>query len=108
MGQTEMASVAALKHVSAQVGDEHWLSSKLAERVLQPCEVFRLRQHGQVDVAAELGGAVQNAGLASHQDRAHPKFPQSRKEFANRDRVQGNLPGPDKWTRSVTAQRAAD
>src|SRR5229473_6072121 len=52
---------------------------------------------GHVHVAAELGGAVQNARLTSHEQGANPMFPESRKDFANRARGQGSLPRPGRW-----------
>src|SRR6266851_2607270 len=60
-------------------------------------QVFIIRGDGEVHVAAELGGAVQNARLTSHEERVDPMFPESRKDFANRARGQANLPTPGTW-----------
>jgi hypothetical protein len=57
-------------------------------------EIFFVGQHGEVHVAAELGGAVENAGLTAHEERPDSMFPESRKDFANRARDQGSLPRP--------------
>src|SRR5713226_5488260 len=62
---------------------------------------------GDVHVAGELGGAVQNTRLTSHEQRANPMFPERRKDFANRARGQESLPRPGRWPTASEIPRTA-
>src|SRR5262249_27352886 len=83
------------------------LTSELIEGTLKTAQILRLSENDDVDVAAEFGGAVQDARLPAHEQGAHAVFPQSRKDFANRARAQGSLPGPSTLPRGGPIRRSA-
>jgi hypothetical protein len=88
--------------------NENRLCPQLGERLSEKMQVLVTCQNGEIDVAAELCGAVQNARLTAHEQRADAMLPQYRKDFDYRARDQANLPGPGMCSTIVgTAQNAA-
>ena len=73
-------------------------------------EIVLVSEHVEVDVAAELGGAVQNARLAAHQQRPHAVLVENGKDFVNRARAQAILPtqgtSSTAWSTGETAPLA--
>ena len=78
---------------SIERGHRDDLGAEVGEGFSQAREVCRASEDGEIGVAAELGGAVQDAGLSSHQQRAHPPRFDRRKDCAYRVRDQAILRG---------------
>lgn len=94
-------SAAEVLRLERRHGDHRRL--QIGEGPSQAREVGGASEYGEVGVAAELGCAVQNAGLATHQQRAHPSRFDRRKDCAYRVRDQAILRGRGT---SATASRS--
>src|SRR5205807_9604948 len=101
----EMTSMALEQHLRAKRRHENRFGFQLIQGTTRKVPI--IGGDGDVHVAAELGGAVQNARLTSHEQSADPMFPESRKDFANRARGQGNLPRPGRWPTASAIPRTA-
>ena len=77
---------------SRQAGAQTPVAPASLQSRAQPLQILRVTQHREIRIAAELSGAVENAGLPAHEQCAHVCFRKSRKDFANRARGQGCLP----------------
>ena len=100
---TEVHGVPALEvpRLERRHGDDARL--EIGHRVAQALQVPGIGDDRQIGDAAKLRSAVQDAGLAAHQQRANPVRPHHRKDFANRARDQACLRGPG---RSATSARS--
>ena len=98
----------AEQHFLSQGRDKNRLGVQFVESSAEPLQIRLTCQDGDVDVATELGGAVQDARLTAHEQSAHAMFPESRKDFANRVRDQASLPEQGTWPIvSATRESAA-
>src|SRR5207253_9197677 len=100
-----MTSMALEQHLRAKRRHENRFGFQLIQGTTRKVPI--IGGDGHVHVAAELGGAVENARLASHKQSANSMFPESRKDFANRARGQANLPRPRRWPTAFAMLRTA-
>src|SRR5262249_28963308 len=105
--RTKVAGVTALEYLTAERRNVHWLRLKVGERSAQALKVFFVRIYGQIDVAAEVGGPVQDARLPAHQQGADTVLPDRRKDSEGRVRAQANLPARGTFPRACRTPPSA-
>src|SRR5205814_2991817 len=99
---SEMAGMAAAKSSPGEWREVNGFGIEVAEGRLKALEVFRANGDGEVDVPSELGGAVQDARLPSHEKRPDLPTAERRKDSVNR--AQGHTFPP---TRGSSPRAAA-
>jgi len=81
------------------VGLKRWyrdhLGLKFGDGGLEPAKIVVVGDNDDVGVSAKLRSAVHHAGLPPHEQISDAILPQRRKDFEDRARGQGSLPGRD-------------
>ena len=84
MVRTKVDGVAALEVAPFEGRDRDHLGAKLVQGFAQALEVVGRGERGEIDIAAKLRCAVENAGLPAHQQGSNPVRAKSRKEVPGR------------------------
>jgi hypothetical protein len=87
-----MDGMAPLQIADLEGRDSDDFGAQVGERVRESIEVLGRGEDGEVGVAAKLGGAVENACLAAHQEALDFVLPKGRKDSGDRARGQARLP----------------
>src|SRR5262245_60653045 len=99
-----MARMPALQNRLCQGWNIDRFGVEIVEGLLEFLEVTFVGENGEIQIAAELGGAVQNASLAAHEQEPDPPPLDRRKDFDDRAPAQAILPGLEMWPRVFAIQ----